>query len=122
MLTVTEHGWSGVKNGQLLTLAEVEFDVFLTVDQNMQYTQYLAPPPHYQSATVSITQPDSSSPVDQNYSTSPGKLDVRLSGHSRAVSLPASVVMQSPGTTSEQINGHYDLEQRMYGLGLDASE
>jgi Domain of unknown function (DUF5615) len=41
VLTVTEHGWSGVKNGQLLTLAEVAFDVFLTVDQNMQYQQNL---------------------------------------------------------------------------------
>jgi hypothetical protein len=41
VLTVTEHGWSGIKNGQLLTLAEVEFDVFLTVDQNIQYQQNL---------------------------------------------------------------------------------
>jgi hypothetical protein len=30
--TVTESGWSGLKNGELLALAEVEFDVFLTVD------------------------------------------------------------------------------------------
>jgi|ERR1041384_544698 predicted nuclease of predicted toxin-antitoxin system len=41
VLTVTEHGWSGIKNGQLLALAEVEFDVFLTVDQNLQYQQNL---------------------------------------------------------------------------------
>jgi predicted nuclease of predicted toxin-antitoxin system len=40
-LTVTEHGWSGIKNGQLLTLAEAEFDVFLTVDQNLKYQQNL---------------------------------------------------------------------------------
>lgn len=26
--TVTENGWSGLKNGELLALAEVEFDVF----------------------------------------------------------------------------------------------
>jgi hypothetical protein len=37
--TVTESGWSGVKNGQLLSLAEVEFDVFLTVDQNLLFQQ-----------------------------------------------------------------------------------
>ena len=92
------------------------------VDQNMQYTQYLAPPQHYQSATVSITHPDTMSPVDQNGSPSPGKLDVRLSGHARAVSLPASVVMQSTGSDSEQVNGHYDMDQRVYGLGLEASE
>lgn len=41
VLTVTEHGWSGITNGQLLTLAEAEFDVFLTVDQNLKYQQNL---------------------------------------------------------------------------------
>jgi hypothetical protein len=39
--TVTERGWSGIKNGQLLALAEAEFDVFLTVDQNLKYQQNL---------------------------------------------------------------------------------
>jgi hypothetical protein len=39
--TVTECGWSGIKNGKLLTLAEAEFDVFLTVDQNLKYQQNL---------------------------------------------------------------------------------
>jgi predicted nuclease of predicted toxin-antitoxin system len=39
--TVTEHGWSGAKNGKLLALAEAEFDVFLTVDQNLKYQQNL---------------------------------------------------------------------------------
>lgn len=39
--TVTERGWSGVKNGKLLALAEAEFDVFLTVDQNLNYQQNL---------------------------------------------------------------------------------
>jgi hypothetical protein len=41
VLTVTEQGWSGIKNGELLTLAEAEFDVFLTVDQNLKYQQNL---------------------------------------------------------------------------------
>jgi predicted nuclease of predicted toxin-antitoxin system len=40
--TVTERGWSGVENGELLALAEAEFDVFLTVDQNLKYQQNLA--------------------------------------------------------------------------------
>jgi hypothetical protein len=40
--TVTEHGWSGIKNGRLLTLADAEFDVFLTVGQNLKYQQNLA--------------------------------------------------------------------------------
>jgi hypothetical protein len=41
VLTVTEHGWSGIKNGRLLGLANVEFDVSLTVDQNLKYQQNL---------------------------------------------------------------------------------
>ena len=41
VVTVTERGWSGVKNGELLALAEPEFDVFLTVDQNLKYQQNL---------------------------------------------------------------------------------
>jgi hypothetical protein len=40
--TVTERGWSGIENGELLLLAEVEFDVFFTVDQNLKYQQNLA--------------------------------------------------------------------------------
>ena len=41
VITVTERGWSGIKNGNLLTLAAPEFDVFLTVDQNLKYQQNL---------------------------------------------------------------------------------
>jgi hypothetical protein len=41
VLTVTEHGWSGIKNGRLLGIADAEFDVFLTVDQNLKYQQNL---------------------------------------------------------------------------------
>jgi predicted nuclease of predicted toxin-antitoxin system len=41
VLTVTERGWSGIENGELLALAEAEFDIFLTVDQNLKYQQNL---------------------------------------------------------------------------------
>ena len=41
VLTVTERGWSGIKNGKLLALAEAEFEVFLTIDQNLKYQQNL---------------------------------------------------------------------------------
>lgn len=41
VITVTERGWSGIKNGKLLALAETEFEVFLTVDQNLKYQQNL---------------------------------------------------------------------------------
>lgn len=39
--TVTEMGWSGVKNGPLLRRAAPEFDAFLTVDQGLEYQQNL---------------------------------------------------------------------------------
>jgi len=41
VFTATERGWSGIKNGKLLALAEAEFEVFLTVDQNLKYQQNL---------------------------------------------------------------------------------
>lgn len=37
--TVVLKGWSGKKNGELLKLAQKEFDVFVTADQNLQYQQ-----------------------------------------------------------------------------------
>lgn len=40
--TVAEMGWGGVKNGALLQRAAAEFDVFLTVDQNVRYQQNLS--------------------------------------------------------------------------------
>jgi len=39
--TVPKHGWAGIKNGELLRLAENEFDVFITVDRNLTYQQNL---------------------------------------------------------------------------------
>lgn len=39
--TVSEMGWSGIKNGPLLRRAAQEFDVFLTVDQGVEYQQNL---------------------------------------------------------------------------------
>jgi hypothetical protein len=35
-------GWAAKKNGELLRLAESEFEVFLTVDQNLRHQQNLA--------------------------------------------------------------------------------
>jgi hypothetical protein len=39
--TVPELGWAGKKNGELLRLAEKEFDVLLTNDQNLEHQQNL---------------------------------------------------------------------------------
>src|SRR5258708_38120232 len=41
-LTVQEAGWSGKENGELLALAESEFDVLVTLDTNLNYQQNLA--------------------------------------------------------------------------------
>jgi predicted nuclease of predicted toxin-antitoxin system len=40
--TVQEMGWAGTSNGKLLQLAQAEFEVFITADQNLQYQQNLA--------------------------------------------------------------------------------
>ena len=40
--TVRELGWSGVKNGRLMTLCvENGFDILLTIDKNLQHQQNL---------------------------------------------------------------------------------
>ena len=39
--TVGECGWAGKRNGELLSLAEREFDVLLTLDKNIPYQQDL---------------------------------------------------------------------------------
>jgi hypothetical protein len=34
-------GWAGIKNGDLLVLAEKQFEVFVTVDRNLSFQQNL---------------------------------------------------------------------------------
>jgi len=42
VLTVFDLGWSGTKNGELLTLLEkAGFDLFITADKNFQFQQNL---------------------------------------------------------------------------------
>jgi predicted nuclease of predicted toxin-antitoxin system len=41
-LTVPEAGFAGKTNGELLTLAEASFDVFITLDKGFAYQQNLA--------------------------------------------------------------------------------
>ena len=40
--TVPRSGWAGTKNGELLALAATRFDVFLTMDLNLEFQQNLA--------------------------------------------------------------------------------
>ena len=39
--TAQRRGWGGIKNGDLLQLAEGEFDLFITSDQGIRYQQNL---------------------------------------------------------------------------------
>ena len=52
VLTVSQMGWAGVKNGELLALAQERFDVFVTTDRNLAFQQNL---PHF-NITVIILQ------------------------------------------------------------------
>jgi hypothetical protein len=40
-ISVQKRGWKGIKNGALLRLADGEFDLFITADQNIRYQQNL---------------------------------------------------------------------------------
>ena len=40
--TVQSMGWAGIKNGKLMALAQQSFDVFVTVDKNLEYQQNLS--------------------------------------------------------------------------------
>jgi Domain of unknown function (DUF5615) len=40
--TVPQMGWATIENGELLGLAEKEFDVFITVDRNLSFQQNLS--------------------------------------------------------------------------------
>ncbi len=40
--TVTHQKWNGIKNGKLLEKAQQDFDILITIDQNMSYQQTIA--------------------------------------------------------------------------------
>ena len=40
--TVQEQGWSGLKNGELLRVAQEHFSVFVTGDKRLQFQQNIA--------------------------------------------------------------------------------
>lgn len=42
--TVPQMGWAGKKNGDLLRLAQGQFDAFVTVDRNLSFQQNLPAP------------------------------------------------------------------------------
>ena len=58
---VPEEGWSGKKNGELLTLAERSgFQVFITIDRGIEYQQNLKP----RSIAVVLIRPKSNRLAD----------------------------------------------------------
>jgi hypothetical protein len=52
--SVPHKGWSGIKNGELLSLAEAEFDAFITVDRNISFQQNL---PRFDIAVLVLRVP-----------------------------------------------------------------
>ncbi|SRR2546423_323641 len=52
--TVPQMGWAGIANGQLLKLAEADFDVFITVDRNLSFQQNL---PQFNIAVLVLHAP-----------------------------------------------------------------
>jgi hypothetical protein len=52
--TVPKMGWAGLKNGDLLTLAEKQFDIFITVDRNLSLQQNL---PRFNIAVLVLHAP-----------------------------------------------------------------
>ena len=53
--TVVEKGWAGKRNGDLLTLAQREFDVLLTVDRNLRFQQRVA---RFEIGVIVLTAPN----------------------------------------------------------------
>lgn len=54
VVTVPQAGWAGIKNGDLLRLAQEQFDVFVTVDRNLSFQQHL---PQFTIAVIVLQAP-----------------------------------------------------------------
>ena len=49
IVTVQEMGWAGIKNGELLSLVDTDFDILITSDKNLRHQQNLA---NYELAVI----------------------------------------------------------------------
>lgn len=58
--TVHDKGWDGLKNGVLLKAAEQEFDVFVTMDRNLEFQQNLS---QVELAIVVLRSPSNAYPI-----------------------------------------------------------
>jgi hypothetical protein len=59
VVTVPEHGWAGLSDGEVLRRADEQFDVLVTMDQNLPYQQNL---PAYEVAVVVLKAPSNAFP------------------------------------------------------------
>jgi len=54
VVTVPQAGWAGIQNGELLRLAQTQFDVFVTVDRNLSFQLHL---PQFSIAVIVLQAP-----------------------------------------------------------------
>ncbi len=54
VMTVADCQWKGKKNGQLLRLAEKQFDLFITIDRGIRYQQNLV---QFDLAVITLSAP-----------------------------------------------------------------
>lgn len=54
VVTVPQAGWAGIQNGELLRLAQAQFEVFVTVDRNLSFQQHL---PQFSIAVIVLQAP-----------------------------------------------------------------
>ena len=54
VVTVPQAGWAGIQNGELLRLAQAQFDVFVTVNRNLSFQQHL---PQFTIAVIVLQAP-----------------------------------------------------------------
>ncbi len=88
VVTVPEQGWAGQKNGALLRLAQAEFDVFLTIDQNLTSQQNLS---QIDLAVIVLTAQDNQIETLQPLMSKVlAALKIIQTGHSRSVCLAQS--------------------------------
>jgi hypothetical protein len=59
VVTLPEQGWAGLSDGEVLRRADEQFDVLVTMDQNLPYQQNL---PDFEVAVVVLKAPSNAFP------------------------------------------------------------
>ncbi len=75
-------GWGGIQNGRLLTLAQTQFDVFLTMDQGIPHQQNI---PKFEIAVLLLRA--ASNDLDDLKPLIPAILATSLSAQKRALTI-----------------------------------